>query len=132
MLLEPISIFTWFAFPLSGSWGVFWAQQPMWFFYVQVVQGFLTLLADRSRNLALKILLLTLTFPALPWLSWVTEINIYGQITLTFEYRVFNQIFLVLPYTIVQLGYAFFILRSWIKDNRNGKAEQLIFESGDT
>ncbi|MEY4348984.1 MAG: hypothetical protein RL719_281, partial [Actinomycetota bacterium] len=113
MLLEPISIFTWLAWPLTAPWGVFWAQQPMWFFYVQVIQGLLTLYAHRTPNLALKIIALAFTFPALPWLSWVTEINMYGQITLTFEYRVFNQIFLVLPYTLVQIGYAFFILRSW-------------------
>lgn len=103
--------------------GVFWAQQPMWFFYVQVTQGLLTLYAHLTRRLILKAATLALTFPALPWLSWVTEINLYGDITLTTEYKVFNQIFLILPYILVQIGYAYFILRTWVRARLAQKAE---------
>lgn len=123
MLIQPISLYTLLSAPLSSSWGVFWAQQPMWFFYVQVTQGLLTLYAHLTRRLILKAATLALTFPALPWLSWVTEINLYGDITLTTEYKVFNQIFLILPYILVQIGYAYFILRTWVRARLAQKAE---------
>jgi len=103
-------LFGFLSLPAEFPWGAFWAQQPIWFFYIQVLNGGLTFLAYRLTNRLLKTLVLLPTFILLPIATFVGGLNLYPY-TQGIEYRYWTLELVAFPYVLVQAGYLVNALR---------------------
>ena len=110
LILGVGQLFGFLSLPTEFPWGAFWAQQPIWFLYIQVLNGGLTFLAYRLTNRVLKTLVLLPTFILLPIATFVGGLNFYPY-THGIEYRYWTLELIVLPYLLVQAGYLVNALR---------------------